>query len=142
MLDRKTYTVEISLELVLRGYFLLQVLITSLKECNLLHDYYSINIIQKFSQLHFLGNLSDCRNYNAEHHPVKSYIKNNCSLNCTCVEVQNNEYKEQCTQLCSFSNITCSNGTRLEFYLDDVPGSQCKCRKPRCVNGMFIYLFP
>ena len=88
----------------------------------------------------FLGNMGDCRNYKAEYQPLNSYIKDNCTLNCTCVEVKNKEYKEQCTQLCSFSNITCSNDTRLEFYLDNVPGSHCRCRKPRCVKSVFIYI--
>ena len=84
--------------------------------------------------------MRECKTGNVEYLPGETYIKGNCNQNCTCTEVPNIGHKEQCTQLCSFSNITCSNNTRLEFYQENIPGSNCKCKRPRCVEGMLIHL--
>lgn len=84
--------------------------------------------------------MRECNNGKVEYFPGDIYIKENCTKNCTCIEVPNIGYKELCNQLCSTSNIVCSNGTRLEIYQENVRGSHCKCKKSKCVEGMLTSL--
>ena len=79
--------------------------------------------------------VNQCRDGETEYIPSENYIKGNCTKNCTCSEVRYVGHVEQCIPLCPSVPAKCSPGTIPRFYLEDIDGSNCTCRKWRCVNG-------
>ena len=71
-----------------------------------------------------------------EYIPGENYIKGNCTQNCTCSEVRSIGHVEKCVPLCPSVPTKCSPGTIPRFYLEDIDGSKCTCRKWRCVKGL------
>ena len=88
----------------------------------------------------FLELANQCQDGEIDFIPGESYIKGNCSQNCSCNEVRYVGHVELCVPLCPSIPVKCLWGTIPEFYHEDIYGSGCSCRKWRCVKGLPKYL--
>ena len=84
----------------------------------------------------FLELANQCQDGEIDFIPGESYIKGNCSQNCSCNEVRYVGHVELCVPLCPSIPVKCLWGTIPEFYHEDIYGSGCSCRKWRCVKGL------
>ena len=99
-------------------------------------------VFLKFS-VHFiyvcLELVNQCQHGEKQYIPGESYIKGNCTQNCSCTEVRYVGHVEQCVPLCPSTPAKCFRGTIPEFYQEDINGSACSCIKWRCVEGLLKY---
>ena len=104
---------------------------------------YNSNVVLIFS-VHlfsvFLELVNQCQDGEKDYIPGESYIKGNCTQNCSCNEVRYVGHVEQCIPLCPSISVKCLRGTIPEFYKEDIDGSECSCRKWRCIKGLPKYL--
>ena len=84
--------------------------------------------------------VNQCQDGETDYIPGETYIKGNCTQNCSCNEVRYVGHVEQCVPLCPSIPVKCFGGTITEFYEEDIDRSECSCRKWRCVEGLLLCL--
>ena len=89
----------------------------------------------------FLELVNQCHDGEMQYIPGENYIKGNCTQNCSCSEVQYVGHVEQCVLLCPSTSVKCLLGYISEVFQKIIEGSECSCRKWRCVKGLLKYLF-
>ena len=66
----------------------------------------------------------------------QDFIPDDCSGSCTCKGGGN----MACNSLCPPSYVSCKPGEQIENYKEAVTGSNCYCKRQRCVKGNYILI--
>ena len=80
--------------------------------------------------------LATCKDDNTIYELGATYLKHDCSSQCTCIAGG----IPVCQSLCLLNTTSCGIGEMSQNYEEPVVGTNCSCTKQRCLPGMLYNL--